>query len=85
MNRTRLDYWIDFGLLISFLIVTITGIIKFPGWGLYGTLGFNNISKFHDWGGIAMAILVLIHLVLHWGWIVSQTKGLFRKEEIEEN
>ncbi len=80
MNKIRLFYWVDMGLLLSFIIVAITGIIKFPGLGLYKILGFRGISKWHDWAGIVMVVLVLIHLALHWGWIVNQTKYLFKKK-----
>ena len=30
-----------------------------------------------------MGALVLIHLILHWGWIVNTTKCFFRKDEDE--
>jgi hypothetical protein len=84
MNKGKLNYWIDFGLLISFLIVTLTGIIKFRGLGLYSVLGFSGISTWHDWSGIVMAVLVLVHLVLHWNWIVCETKNIFSKKEVCE-
>lgn len=79
MNRGKINYWIDVGLFISFLIVALSGIIKFPGWGLYQVFGFNNISRWHDWSGIALVILVFLHLILHWNWIVGMTKNIFRK------
>ena len=82
MNKLKLNYWIDVGLLISFLIVAITGIIKFPGWGLYRIIGFSGISKWHDLAGIALTTLVLIHLVLHWKWIVNTTKCIFKKSNV---
>jgi hypothetical protein len=77
MKKNFLNYWIDLGLLISFLIVAITGIIKFPGLGLYQKFGFSNITKLHDLSGIGLIILVLVHLILHWNWIVSMTKLIF--------
>lgn len=89
MNRTRLDYWIDFGLLISFLGVGITGVVKLKAiatqLGLeWGTPLMKLLSTIHDWSGIIMVLLVIIHLALHWNWIVCQTKSLFKKEETEE-
>ncbi len=85
MDRLKVDYFIDLGLLISFLTVFLTGIIKFRGWGLYDKFGFPNISLIHDWSGIVMGVLVLVHLVLHWGWIVNTTKCFFKKEEVSED
>ena len=86
MNRTKLNYWIDIGLAISFFICFITGIIKWPGLikiigiDLFRMLYFSNISRLHDVSGLVMGILVLIHLILHWGWIVSVTKNIIFKK-----
>jgi len=85
MNKLKLNYWIDFGLLVSFLIVTLTGIIKFRALGLYPILGFSGISIWHDWAGIVMAVLVLVHLILHWGWIINETKCMFKNKEVCED
>ena len=86
MNRTKLNYWIDIGLAISFLISLITGLIKWPGLikligtSAYKILYVKNISLLHDWSGLIMGMLVLTHLVLHWKWIVSFTKSTFGKK-----
>ena len=84
MNKTILNYWIDVGLAISFFICFITGLIKWPGLikivgvSAYRTLSFSNISMLHDWSGLIMGLLVLIHLALHWSWIVAVSKGIFK-------
>jgi len=83
MNRTKLNYWIDVGLAISFFTCFITGLIKWPGLvkiigvSTYKTIHFRNISSLHDLSGLIMGLLVLIHLVLHWKWIVCVTKSIF--------
>ena len=85
MNRTKLNYWIDIGLAISFFICFYTGLVKWPGLikiigvSAYKTLSFSNISRLHDMSGLIMGILVLVHLALHWKWIVSVTKSMFKK------
>jgi hypothetical protein len=84
MQRATLNYIVDLGLLISFLCVAVTGIIKMPGLmqnlGIsYMAIPFNVITPLHDMSGVAMALLVLVHLVLHWGWIVGMTKSFFKK------
>ncbi len=85
MNNLKLNYWVDVGLAISFFICFIAGLIKWPGLirivgvSLYRTLYFANISKLHDLSGLIMGLLVLLHLGLHWKWIVSVTKSIFRK------
>ncbi len=84
MNRTKLNYWIDIGLAISFFTCFITGLVKWPGLvkvigvPAYKTLYVNGISLVHDWSGIIMGALILVHLVLHWRWIVAVTKKMFK-------
>lgn len=86
MNKTKLNYWIDVGLAFSFFICFITGLIKWPGLikiigvSAYKTLSFSNISRLHDVSGLMMGVLVVIHLALHWKWIVSVTKSIFSKK-----
>ena len=67
------------------LLVFITGIIKFPG--LLPTFGVKvkelpmyEISKIHDWSGVAMGLLVLFHLIQNWQWIAAMTKKYFGKK-----
>ena len=85
MNNLKLNYLVNIGLVISFFICFITGLIKWPGIikiigiSAYEILHFRNISLFHDWSGLIMGLLVLVHLVLHWNWIVSVTKSFFKK------
>jgi hypothetical protein len=80
MNRAKLNYFVDLGLFISFILVALTGIIKFPLFGLRKVY-FWNMHIIHDWSGIILTCLVLIHLILHWNWIVSMTKSFFRKRK----
>ena len=84
MEKGKLDYIIDVGLAIAFISVAVTGIIKFIG--LYPSLGIDlklwplkQISTIHDWSGIAITVLVLIHLIVHWKWIIAMTKSIFKK------
>ena len=88
MNKAKLNYWIDIGLAIAFFICFITGLIKWPGLikiigtSAYRALHVRNISMLHDWIGLIMGLLVLIHLTLHWKWIISMTKNMvFRKKK----
>ena len=86
MNRVKLNYWIDVGLAISFFVCFITGLIKWPGLikiigtSAYNVLRFRNISLLHDFSGLIMGLLVLVHLILHWKWIVAVTKSMFSKK-----
>jgi hypothetical protein len=84
MNKSRVNYWVDVFLGISFVICFFTGMLKWPGaykivgTSIYQILPMRNLSRLHDWSGLIMALLVFVHLVLHWGWIVCMTKSLFK-------
>jgi len=87
MNRAKLNYFIDIGLALSFFIVFFTGLIKWPGLikiigvSAYKFLRFSNISTLHDYSGLIMGLLVLVHLALHWNWIVAMTKQIFSRKK----
>jgi hypothetical protein len=83
MRRSVLNYTVDMGMLLAFVAVFITGIAKFPILlrllarnGVY--LPSHEITLIHEWGGAAMAVFILVHLVLHWRWIMSSTGRLWK-------
>jgi hypothetical protein len=87
MNENKVKYIIDVGLLISFILVLVTGVIKFGkllraiGINLnYAELPMHEISVVHDWSGVFMGIFVFIHLVLNFDWIIATTKDFFKKK-----
>ena len=88
MKKQILHYWIDLLLFISAMIVTISGIIKFPGWmpalGIsYLSLPMRLLTWLHDWGGLLVVFLTLLHTLLHWKWIVNMTRKVFSKGKSE--
>ena len=87
MEKATLNYIIDITILIAFVIVFITGLMKWPG--LLRNLGFENINwvkitRIHNWSGLIMGIGALGHIILHWRFISCQTKNLFQKKDKEE-
>ena len=32
----------------------------------------------HDWAAVALLVMIIIHLILHWKWIVYMTKSYFK-------
>ena len=88
MGKSKINYLIDLLMLISFVINSITGLIIFfflPTGVKRGSyqvfLGIikQNWVDVHNWSGLLLILLVAIHLILHWKWIVSMTKSLIRK------
>ena len=82
----KTNYLIDVALFFSFLIVFFTGLIKwrllmdFLGVTyLYFILPMGSIRIWHEWSSIVMSLLVWIHLILHWKWIINTTRKIFKK------
>jgi hypothetical protein len=50
------------------------------GRGTDGTFIWSRDSwiNIHDWTAVALVIIVLVHVILHWGWIVRMTRSYFR-------
>ena len=83
--KLKLNYIVFLALLVVSSIVFITGLIKFPGFLLF--FGFDPrylplllINTLHDWGGVAILILVWIHIILNYKWIVRVTKKMFGRK-----
>lgn len=60
--RTRLDFWFDAAILAGYLVAYS-----------YGWTGV----VIHEWLGIGLGIALLLHLTLHWDWVVRTTRRLF--------
>ena len=85
MEQTKINYLVNLVMGAAFVLVAVTGLMKFPGilrfFGIRSiNLPIGRISQIHDWSGIVLAVFVLIHLVLHWKWIFCMTKGMFIKK-----
>jgi len=64
LARTRLDFWLD-----ALLMVVYT---------LAYSLGFTGIAT-HEWLGIGLGVVLLVHLTLHWDWVIRTTRKLLRR------
>jgi hypothetical protein len=36
--------------------------------------------EIHDWVAVALVVLVIIHIILHWKWIIFMTKKAMRSQ-----
>jgi hypothetical protein len=61
--RTRVDFWFDAVLLL--------------GYTLAYSYGFTGIA-IHEWLGLGLGLALLIHLTLHWDWVLRETARLLR-------
>ena len=81
-------YIVDVLLFIFSIIVVISGVIKFPS-----LLPLLNIDPFslpqaeitflHDWIGIVLTVLTLVHIILNWKWIQAMSKKLLNRRIIQ--
>ena len=63
-NKIKLNFFLDIGLLIAFVVD-----MEYRFTGL----------RLHELIGLAFTIIFALHILLHWDWIWSVTKTLFRK------
>jgi hypothetical protein len=81
-SRRILLYFVDLIIALSFFIMLITGVFKIPGvlsrLGLLRLLS-NNLTLIHDLSGIVFSIMIFSHLILHWRWLKTTTKNLWKK------
>jgi hypothetical protein len=61
LARTRFDFWLDALLLLAYTLAY--------------SLGFTGIAV-HEWLGIGLGVVLLVHLTLHWDWVVRTTRKL---------
>lgn len=75
-----INYFIDILLLISGVVVGVTGLVKMPFMDflrIHKFFHYPTLSFIHDWSGVVFVFLVVIHLVLHIPWIVCMTEAIF--------
>lgn len=64
--NARTNLFIDITIFVAFLIATAP---RFTG------------ITIHEWLGIAFAAAIIVHLLVHWQWIIAVGKKLFSKAQ----
>ena len=85
MKKTKKNFLIDIVAFISFVFLVSTGVVMYynlpPGsknnaiWGL----SRHDWGDIHFWLAVVFLGILVLHLIMHWRWIVSLVKGK-RKE-----
>jgi ABC-type multidrug transport system permease subunit len=92
LNKQKLNYLVDLILTTLFFIVAFTGLFMhffIPSGVQRGRyIVYMGLTKatwiwIHSKAGILITIIVIIHLILHWKWIVCATRNMFRKEKCD--
>ena len=89
MSKTKLNYWLDAVVALAFILSALSGVVfLFAGSGGYQggrnpgfqteILGISRAiwSDLHTWVSLVVIAGVVIHLVLHWEWIVCLTRRM---------
>jgi len=86
-SKSKLNFVVDAMILLAFLAAAVSGIVlltqphggyqggRNPNFGqtvlLLSRDGWNDV---HVWGSLAMIAGIVVHLALHWRWIVCMAK-----------
>jgi Domain of unknown function (DUF4405) len=89
-QRERLLYWVAALGALALLLELATGLVLWlalprGGGGGFGrgggdqsfaALDRHSWADLHNWTGLALVAVVLVHLALNWRWITDQTRRL---------
>jgi hypothetical protein len=94
MQRAVAFYWIAVAAFLALLLEAVSGFIlwialprgdgfRFRGSGsrmAHESFGFSRETwlDIHDWAGVALIVILLVHLLLHWRWVLSVTRRVIR-------
>ncbi len=88
--QTRKNWYVDTLLLSCLVVASISGIYflfvpsggyqggRNPYYGMTFLFDRHSWGDIHQWGGVLMIAIVLIHLPIHWGWVKSMTRRIFK-------
>lgn len=62
-SQTKVKLWIDIFIFIAFLIVMEPHLSDLP---------------VHEWLGLSLTFVMVVHLLLSWDWIIQITKRFFK-------
>jgi len=81
MNMQVARWCVDLAMGMAFLVSFVTGMFKFTL--IMRVLCLTDVilplalmSDIHDWSGLALGILVAVHLFLNRAWIITMTKKI---------
>ncbi len=92
LNKAKINFWIDLAIGLAFLVEAISGFVLWlvlPHAGFQGgrnalvtqtfILSRSTWLWLHDWFAVVMVAGILLHVVLHWRWIVCTVRNIWRE------
>ena len=90
-DQTRNNWLLDIGLMISAAVVAASSLyfLYLPSGGYRGgrnpahnlqiLFSRSTWDDLHTWGGAAMIVIALAHLLVHWKWVLSMARRIWRE------
>jgi len=80
--KFKLNYLVNMGMALAFLLCGASGAIKMPELGIgLGDEAYNALSLVHDYAGLVALVLALAHVLLHASWFRNATKAILSPRE----
>ncbi|WP_243684387.1 DUF4405 domain-containing protein [Methanosarcina barkeri] len=80
MRKINLNYLVDLAFFVQFALVGYSGLIMYFNHHAAGPI----LRLIHDKVGILMLLFFVVHIALHWRWIVLTTKNFFQKRKTNQ-
>jgi hypothetical protein len=91
VSKAKLNFVVDAMILIAFLAATLSGVVlmTMPHGGYQGgrnpdfnatvlSLSRSEWNDLHVWGSLGMIAGIVVHLALHWRWILCMVKRFLK-------
>lgn len=92
LNKARVNFFVDAFIGLAMLVEAISGFVLWlvlPSGGYRGGRGAAYPRTFilsrrdwlavHDWFAVVLVLGILIHVALHWRWIVCMVRNLWEQ------
>lgn len=89
INKATINYILNWSIFLIGLLNFITGVMRFSkilGFIVIrmGPIDTNLLNTIHRWSGLAVGILILVHIILHWRWIVAMSKKYLGLSDVKK-
>jgi len=78
--KVKARYWLSLALIIMALLLAVAAFLLwviFPRGFFLARVVWVEI---HKWVGLGLTVGVILHVVLHWEWLVQMTRRYFKRK-----
>jgi hypothetical protein len=66
------------------LLLLLVDAVLLGGFWLVNQVRLTGMA-FHEWFGIALGVILILHLVMHWRWVVNVVKKFFKRSGLVQH